>query len=72
MSKGSTEQLRAHRPTISGHSDVLSAQNVTEGDGLARTNVPAGTRCIYSPTDNCEEAQLSASERLLRQFYFFS
>jgi hypothetical protein len=38
MSEGSTEQLCAHRPTLSGNSDVRSAQNVTEGDGLARTN----------------------------------
>jgi hypothetical protein len=72
MSKGSTERPRAHRPTISGHSDVLSAQNVTERDGLAGTNAPAEDRCIYSPTDNCEEVQLSASERLLRRLYFFS
>jgi len=72
MSGGSTEQLRANKPSVSGHSDVGFAQNVMKGDGVAGTNAPAETRCIYSPTDNCEEAQLSASERLLRRFYFFS
>ena len=72
MSEGSTEQLHAHRPTVSGHSDVRFAQHVMKGNGLARTNAPAETRCIYSPTDNCEEVQLSASERLLRRLYFFS
>lgn len=72
MSERSTEQLRAHRPTVTAHSDVRSAQNVMEGDGIAGTNAQAGTRCIYSPTDNGEEAQPSASERLLRRFYFFS